>query len=113
MGRAFSCTPGLALLVLALPACGTAPKDDATDIAGIGARVPIGAELSLGCSGCHGPPAGAMSGLEGRPPESLRAALLQYRQDVDCTSVMHRMMRGYSETEIYAISRYLSEKAQP
>lgn len=113
MGRAFSLAPGLALLVLALSACGTAPKEGLADTAEIGARLPIGAELSLGCSGCHGPPAGAMLGLEGRSSESLRAALLQYRRDVDGTTVMHRMMRGYSETEIDAISRYLSKKAQP
>jgi sulfide dehydrogenase cytochrome subunit len=35
--------------------------------------------------------------------------LLRYRSDADGGSVMHRMMRGYSEADIEAISAFLAE----
>jgi len=50
-----------------------------------------------------------MVSLDGRSAPELRAALLRYRSAPDGGSVMHRMMRGYSEADIDAISVYLAE----
>ena len=36
-------------------------------------------------------------------------ALSDYRNDAEGTTVMHRLMRGYSEADIEAISAYLGK----
>ncbi|WP_321489274.1 hypothetical protein [uncultured Hyphomonas sp.] len=99
----------LALLTPLLGACGsTAAETSAADLS-LPADTSSAAVLSLACSGCHSPAGGAITSLEGRSSVELRAALLRYRNDPDGGSVMHRMMRGYSETDIDAISIYLAE----
>lgn len=64
--------------------------------------------LALACSGCHGRDEGAFAVLEGRPAAELEGLLIAYREDTAGTTVMHRLARGYSETDIAAISRYLA-----
>lgn len=101
----------IALLLPLLGACGSTPDDsEVTDMAPP-ADLGSAAVLSQACSGCHGPAGGAIASLDGRSAPELRAALLRYRTDADGGSVMHRMMRGYSEADIDAISVYLAESA--
>ncbi|MEZ6001135.1 cytochrome c [Hyphomonas sp.] len=99
----------LALLMSLLGACGSTPTDamaaETSPLADTGSA----AVLALACSGCHSPAGGAIASLEGRTSTELRTALLRYRTDPDGGSVMHRMMRGYSEADIDAISVYLAE----
>lgn len=54
-----------------------------------------------------------MTSLENRSAESLREALLVYWRDPKGTTVMHRMVRGYTEADITAISAYLAEQEPP
>ncbi len=76
-----------------------------------GASAPLperAAVLALACSGCHGRDAGAFAVIEGRPAAELEGLLEAYRNDTAGTTVMHRLARGYSETDIAAVSRYLA-----
>jgi cytochrome c553 len=66
-----------------------------------------GHQLSLSCSGCHGKADAAVPTLRAYQREELQARLQAYKSDLDGTSVMHRLMRGYSDDEIAAISIYL------
>lgn len=101
----------IALLLPLLGACGSTPVESPVVDLVPPADLSSAAVLSQACSGCHGPAVGAMVSLDGRSAPELRAALLRYRSDPDGSSVMHRMMRGYSEADIDAISIYLSQGA--
>lgn len=100
-------------LLLAAPACGSAPAPQTAVTNAESTELHSVAALSLSCSGCHSPNGGAMTSLDGRSADSLREALMAYWQDTEGTTVMHRMIRGYSEAEITAISVYLAETEQP
>jgi cytochrome c553 len=71
------------------------------------------ASLSLACSGCHGGDAGDMPSIEGLSRAQLSDALRTYRAQVGGKTVMHAMMRGYTDADIEAISAYLSARAAP
>ena len=92
-----------------LVACGTTGVEVDVVEADNSVLITDAAVLSLACSGCHGPNGGAIASLMGRTPEQIQQPLLRYRSDESGTSVMHRMMRGYSEADIEAISTYLAE----
>ncbi|MCA8899402.1 MAG: hypothetical protein KDA39_11775, partial [Hyphomonas sp.] len=62
---------------------------------------------------CHSPAGGAIPSLEHRPAALIRQSLMDYKAEADGTTVMHRMMRGYSEADIDAISTYLARSATP
>ncbi|RIJ18315.1 hypothetical protein D1227_00480 [Henriciella mobilis] len=68
------------------------------------------AQLALACSGCHGPSGGAIVSLEGYSKAELSTALTLYKSDEDGTTVMNRLMRGYSAEDIEAISTYLADE---
>ncbi|MCA8899751.1 MAG: hypothetical protein KDA53_00720 [Hyphomonas sp.] len=105
---------GTALLALLIAACSTTPEAPAPDAsAEMLPALDRTATLALACSGCHSPAGGAMASLEGRTEDAIRHSLLTYKGDAAGTTVMHRMMRGYSEIDIDAISAYLAESAAP
>lgn len=95
-----------------LAACGTTAAETDMKEADNSALITDASVLSLACSGCHGPDGGAIASLDGRTAEQIQQPLLRYRSEGGGTSVMHRMMRGYSEAEIEAISTYLAEGHQ-
>ena len=98
------------LFTLLVSACESAPAGTQTeDVSGEVADLSAPAILALSCSGCHGPQGGAIASLEGRTSDQIRLSLLHYTSDTDGGSVMHRMMRGYTEADIDAISTYLAE----
>jgi len=66
------------------------------------------ASLALTCSGCHGEADEAIISLSGLSGETLQTALMRYKRETDGTTVMHRLMRGYSDTDIAAVSAYIS-----
>ncbi len=111
MGRIRPPALAVAVLVPVIAACGTPPAAPAEKAEVNGSVLRPGAVLALSCSGCHSPAGEAITSLEGRTAESIRQGLLMYYQDTDGTTVMHRMIRGYSEADIEAISAYLGEEA--
>ncbi len=96
------------LSLLGLAACGQAttakdqaPADTQLDLPSQGAL------LAATCSGCHSDQAGAIASLDGYSEPMLIETMLRYKSDVDGTTVMHRLARGYSDEAITAIAAYL------
>lgn len=54
-----------------------------------------------------------MTSLENRSADNLQEALLAYWHDTEGTTVMHRMVRGYTQADIAAISAYLAKQEEP
>lgn len=71
------------------------------------------AGLVLACSGCHGGQTDGIPPIEGLSEQALLQALLSYRDDREGGSVMHAMMRGYSQADIEAIAAYLAAHSTP
>ena len=70
-------------------------------------------QLALACSGCHSSEAGAIASLDGYSVDLMEQSLLAYKSDEDGTTVMHRLARGYSDTDIKLISAYLGQEDAP
>ena len=113
--RALSAALGAALLLPLLVACGSTPVAPSTEEASAATAPALdrAATLSIACSGCHSAAGGAIPALEGRTEASIRDSLLAYKSAADGTTVMHRMMRGYSDADIDAISAYLAGSTMP
>lgn len=96
--------------VAVLVACGWTGRH--TEAAAPGAQA-LGraATLAAACSGCHAKEGGAIVGLDTGSAGDIRASLMTYKADAAGTSVMHRIARGYSETEIRMIAAYLAAQA--
>lgn len=66
------------------------------------------ASLALTCSGCHGEADDAIISLSGLSGDTLEQALMRYKRETDGTTVMHRLMRGYGDADIAAVSAHIS-----
>jgi sulfide dehydrogenase cytochrome subunit len=67
------------------------------------------------CSGCHAAP-GAASGfmpIYGRDAGALDAAMLAFRSSERPSTVMGRIMKGFSTDEIHAISVWVAAQTVP
>lgn len=95
------------LCLVGLAACG-APETASKSGIEIAQATDPAAMLSLSCSGCHSDQSGAIVSLRSHTQATLREALMQYKSDPAGTTVMHRLARGYTDTEIQLISAHLS-----
>jgi len=71
-----------------------------------------GALLAQACLGCHGPAAqgqGTVPGIAGRPAAELIAQMAAFRANERPATIMGRIARGYSTTEVEAVSAYLGQ----
>ena len=66
--------------------------------------------LATACSGCHSSVSTGIASLQDYSVEALQLRLSNYKSDTEGTTVMHRLARGYSETDIALISQYLGAK---
>jgi cytochrome subunit of sulfide dehydrogenase len=65
------------------------------------------AVLAAACTACHGPGGkspGAIPSLDRLAPDAVRKALLAFRSGQTQGTVMNRLARGFSESEIDAIA---------
>jgi len=70
---------------------------------------PEAALLAASCSGCHQVGNSSIPSYDGASKETLLDTLNLYKSDIEGQSVMHRLMRGYSDDEIALIASYLGE----
>lgn len=97
----------LALFGLVLTACGN--EANTTDLGDREVAQPISIHnAAMVCSGCHAAGNEVLIGFSAYTPETLAAALATYRDDVNGTTVMHRIARGYSDDDIAEISNFLA-----
>jgi cytochrome c553 len=85
---------GLLLLLLAGPAAAAAPPGASS------------------CSGCHGPPGGAVPSLSGHSAEEIAASLAAFRAGTRPATVMNRIAKGFSEGESRAIAEWIAGGGQ-
>ncbi len=67
--------------------------------------------LALSCAGCHGPGGhsdGAIPSIDGRDAASLAAALRGFRDGQRPSTVMGRVAKAYSDSEIDALAREIA-----
>ncbi|HJS31137.1 MAG TPA: hypothetical protein VJ924_04020 [Alphaproteobacteria bacterium] len=67
--------------------------------------------LTITCAGCHGPGGhspGTIPSIFGRTSESIAETLRAFRDDRRPATVMNRIAKGYSDTEINAVAREIS-----
>lgn len=72
-----------------------------------------GKVIAFSCSGCHGTDGQlAKSGLpklKSQPADKLEKALLDFKYDRKYSSIMGRISRGYTDSELKAVARYFSQ----
>lgn len=68
--------------------------------------------MAAACTGCHASPGGAIANLSGYSESELLDRLTRYSTDPEGTTVMHRLARGYSETELAQLAAYLGGEKQ-
>ena len=110
-GRAPALPVLLAAAGLLVAACGsqtTAQTASGADEADLPPLQASGQRLALSCSGCHGGSSDAIPDLYALEPGEMQSRLLAYKTETDGTTVMHRLMRGYSDEEIAALSAYFA-----
>ncbi len=73
----------------------------------VAAPVDQAATLASACSGCHHPGGSAIVDLRSHSALQIEQSLLAYKHAADGPTAMHRMARGYTDTEIAAIARRL------
>ena len=96
-----------------LAACGGAGTVEPPEpVTGLDAELTRVSSLAASCSGCHAVSGGAIIDLSDYTAAKLKTALQTYRTDLEGTTVMHRLARGYSEEEIAAIASYLGADTQ-
>lgn len=66
-----------------------------------------GAILAASCSGCHSDKNRFIPEISALNRTELSHSLMQFKYDRSGNSVMHRIMRGYSDTDIEAIADFL------
>lgn len=68
--------------------------------------------LALTCSGCHGGFSEAIPDYSQLDQAELETKLKTYKAEMDGTTVMHRLMRGYSDADISAVAGYISSQQE-
>lgn len=97
-----------ALSLLGLAACGDGGSE--SEAQPVSALSDPGAQLALACSGCHTASGGAIASLDDYTADALEQRLLAYKSETEGTTVMHRLARGYTDTELRQLSAYLARE---
>ncbi|MEM5516209.1 hypothetical protein WNY37_04560 [Henriciella sp. AS95] len=96
---------------LALAACSqsAAPGADSGGASGsdLNSDLSSAAALALSCTGCHSDAGEGIADIDDYTSDAIKTALDRYKLEVDGTTVMHRLIRGYSDDQIQAVSDYL------
>lgn len=110
MSKPLSIGAALLLACSGLAACGGSVTDqDEIKDTGIALVTDRSASLALACAGCHSETSTAVVSLNGYGAEALRDSLLRYKLAIDGTTVMHRLVRGYSDDDIELLANYFDQ----
>lgn len=111
VGLALLAATGAALAQSAAPA--SAPAS-AAPAAPTQADTALMAGTCVNCHGAPGHPSPGLMPLNGLPAALLRERMLAFRADqVPGATVMPRLMRGYTETQIDALAQWLGQGVRP
>ncbi|MSO89536.1 MAG: cytochrome C [Rhodospirillaceae bacterium] len=71
--------------------------------------------LALSCAGCHGPEGrspGSIPPLWGRTAANVLESLAGFKSGQRASTVMGRIAKGYTDTELEAVARYWAQPAR-
>ncbi len=71
--------------------------------------------LALSCAGCHGPEGrspGSIPTLWGRTAANVLESLAGFKSGQRASTVMGRIAKGYTDTELEAVARYWAQPAR-
>ena len=68
--------------------------------------------LALSCSGCHDVGGDAIISLDGLDASQIASSLQRYSTETEGATVMHRLVRGYSEQDLRDISKALGTEVE-
>lgn len=63
------------------------------------------------CVNCHQTHTSAIPTIAGRPESVLREQLLAFKADRAPSTIMHRLVAGYEESQLRALAKYFSQQA--
>ncbi len=72
------------------------------------ASSPILANTCFSCHGAQGNSIGAMPSIKGKPASYIETMLIAFREDKRQGTVMNRIAKGFTPTEIKSLSNYFS-----
>ena len=67
--------------------------------------------IAFSCYGCHGSdgPSEKPGLLKAQPADELEIKLLDFKYDRTYSTIMARITKGYTDTELKAVAQYLSQ----
>ena len=67
--------------------------------------------IAFSCYGCHGSDSASEKPglLKAKPANELKKKLLDFKYDRTYSTIMGRIAKGYSDTELKAVAQYLSQ----
>ncbi len=72
-----------------------------------------GKVIAFSCYGCHGSDGASekpgLPKLKAKPANELEKKLLDFKYDRTYSSIMGRISKGYTDTELKAVAQYLSQ----
>lgn len=86
-----------------------APSEEAEADTAVSLELSETAALALACTGCHSMAGDAIPSLDGYTAEAILTPLKDYKLETEGTTVMHRLVRGYSDEDLEAVSTYLGK----
>ncbi len=96
-------------VLIFLVSCSQSPGDNLSDSISTKGTISRAALLSASCSGCHDSKS-VVGDVNTYASHQIYEQLVSYREDNGST-VMHRLMRGYSTEDIRLLSEYLGQTA--
>ncbi len=100
----------IGVLVCLLAACGQTGLDMPSDN-DVSDSLASFEPMIAGCSSCHAPGGQAMTDLDGLSREALVQKLSRYASETTGQTVMHRLARGFEQTDVERIADALSSDA--
>lgn len=73
------------------------------------------AALAQPCAACHGPNGqsqGGVPSLAARPADAIYHELVSFKSGVRASTIMSRIARGYSDSELAALAAYFGRKEE-
>lgn len=99
---------GIGGAALILSACTPNPSQSDTATTSDNKQFTRAATLSAACAGCHTPASVDIPSLSALSADQIIAGMNTYKNETECTTVMHRLARGYTDDDIALIAAYLT-----
>jgi cytochrome c553 len=84
----------------------TSSNIDTKSMVTVSSNMKNGQHHALACLSCHSSP--TMPNLHGMPKPILQQKMNDYAKDIKTDTIMHQLLKGYSDADIEAVADYFS-----